>query len=278
MPYLVKNRSILTNCDRHCPFLKDYAIIPVSNFCNNQAWFVQAGVLMNAATVLLIGRSQVQNKSLSKALKKRFNVLIAGSRAQAVEIALQQHPHVIVLDAVSLRTPGDRICRELQDALGPIPIVHIRPGNDAVESTADVLISQPYTSRKLINSIERLVKFSDDEIVVGGPFSLNVSRRILVAHGVESQVTPKVALLMEVFLSEPGKIFDRKTLMERVWNTDYIGDTRTLDVHIRWIRQIIELDSSRPQYLKTVRGVGYCLELSESVEILMAEPVMDLLH
>jgi DNA-binding response OmpR family regulator len=78
----------------------------------------------------------------------------------------------------------------------------------------------------------------------------------------ETQLTPKVALLLELFMRQPGTTLDRKVLMEKVWQTEYMGDTRTLDVHVRWIRQAIEADPARPQLLKTVRGVGYCLQLN----------------
>jgi DNA-binding response OmpR family regulator len=230
---------------------------------------------MEVARILLIGRSQAQSASLLAALKKRYEVVMVNNRAQAVNSAASQTPQVIVLDAVSMRTPGDRICRELRDSLGGIPIVHIRPGVEGkVESEADAVLFHPFTSRKLMNTIERLIKFSDDKIITRGPFSLNVPRRTLIAHGQETQLTPKLTLLIEVFLCNPGKTFDRKTLMERVWNTDYIGDTRTLNVHIRWIRQAIETNPDNPHYLKTVRGVGYCLDLpADSVAV--PEPAIE---
>jgi DNA-binding response OmpR family regulator len=69
---------------------------------------------------------------------------------------------------------------------------------------------------------------------------------------------------MEVFMQHPDETLDRKTLMTQVWETDYMGDTRTLDVHVRWIRKAIETDPGKPRYLKTVRGIGYCLDLSSN--------------
>ncbi len=234
---------------------------------------------MDAARILLIGRNQAQNASIQAALKKRYQVVMVSNRAQAVELAVHERPHVIILDAASMRTPGDRITRELRDSLTDIPIIHIRPG--AIEkntSLADVVLYQPFTSRKLINSIERLIKFTDDKVIACGPFSLNVPRRILVAKGQEHQLTPKLTLLMEIFLTNPGKTFDRRSLMEQVWHTDYMGDTRTLNVHIRWIRQFIEADPDNPLYMVTVRGVGYCFDLDENYETLTPEVVAELEH
>jgi DNA-binding response OmpR family regulator len=95
---------------------------------------------------------------------------------------------------------------------------------------------------------------------------MDVSRRVLVANGQETQLTPKLAVLVEMFLKHPGETLDRKTLMVQVWDTDYLGDTRTLDVHVRWIRQAIEPDPGKPRYLKTIRGVGYRLDIPDLFE------------
>ncbi len=218
---------------------------------------------MSTARVLLIGRSQVKGASYPASLKKRYELTIVPNGKQAEIVAAQHRPHVIVLDAVSLRTPGDRICYSLHDALPDIPLIHIHPGPvSRSPSPADVRLFHPFSSRKLINAIERLITLTDDEIILCGPLSLNIPRRTLMTPQQETQLTPKVALLLEVFMRHPGETMDRKRLMEQVWNTDYMGDTRTLDVHIRWIRQAIEADPNEPCFLKTVRGIGYCLTVA----------------
>lgn len=214
---------------------------------------------MSIARVLLIGRTQVKGAAFPAALQKRYDLTIASNGKQAQMVAKENNPHVIVLDAVSMRTPGDRICRTLQTAFSHIPIIHLHPGPKVeASSPADVVIFPPVSSsRKLINAIERLITLSDDKILTCGPFSLNIPRRMLVTPQQETQLTPKVALLMALFMDHPDETLDRKTIMETVWQTDYLGDTRTLDVHIRWIRQAIEDNPGKPSYLKTVRGVGY---------------------
>jgi DNA-binding response OmpR family regulator len=174
---------------------------------------------------------------------------------------------VVVLDAISMRTPGDRLCHQLRDKLPGVPIIHLHPGPaDGANSPADVLLFPPFTWRKVVNSVARLLDAGGDEIITCGPFSMNVDRRILVAHGQETQLTPKQALLIETFLRHPGEVLDRKTLMEQVWDTDYMGDTRTLDVHIRWLRRALENGIDKPRYLKTVRGVGYQLDIPPELE------------
>ena len=219
---------------------------------------------MIVAKILLIGRSQVKGVSFSDALSKRYDLNFVSNSKQAQKVIAEIKPHAIVLDAVSMRTPGERICRTLHDSFPDIPIIHLHPGPKAeANSPADVVIFPPLSSpRKIINAIERLITMSDDEIITCGPFALNIERRTLITPQQETQLTPKVALLAALFLAHPGETLDRKTIMEKVWETDYLGDTRTLDVHIRWIREAIEDNPGKPCYLKTVRGIGYCLDIS----------------
>jgi len=228
---------------------------------------------VSAARILLIGHTRPKRTSFAGALSKRYEVLEASSGEQGLALAQDHMVDLVVLDAASMRTPGERVCRSLRKGLpAQTPIVHIHPGpRDGAQSPADSLLFEPFTPRKLVNSIERLLQLSDDEIITCGPLSMNVVRRVLIAHGQETQLTPKLAMLVEIFLRHPYETLDRKTLMQKVWHTDYLGDTRTLDVHIRWIRKAIELSSDETRYLITVRGVGYRLEIPEAVS-LMPEP------
>lgn len=220
---------------------------------------------MTTARIVLIGRTQVKGASFPGSLQKRYDLTIVSNGKRAVELAAEQKPHIIILDAVSLRTPGDRICRTLRTALPELPLIHIHPGRKKrVNSPADVVLHPPFSSRKLINAVERLITLSDDKIIACGPFSLNLERRMLLGPRQETQLTPKVTQLMQVFMQHPDETLDRKTLMAQVWETDYMGDTRTLDVHVRWIRKAIEEDPGKPRYLKTVRGIGYCLQINDN--------------
>jgi DNA-binding response OmpR family regulator len=214
------------------------------------------------AMIVLIQAAGTRDLSFLNALKKRYAVLVAQSGKQGLALAREHRPSVVVLDAISLRTPGNRVCEMLHANLSGIPIIHMHPGPEQnPQSPADVILVQPFTWRKLINSVERLLAAVDDKIVSCGPFSINVDRHILMVQGQETALTPKQASLIEIFLRHPGETLSRKTLMEKVWDTDYMGDTRTLDVHIRWIRQVLENDARHPRYLKTVRGVGYRFEM-----------------
>jgi DNA-binding response OmpR family regulator len=218
---------------------------------------------MQRVRLLLIERPRT-NSPFSLALGKKYEVVSAASARQA--IAASAAPELLILDSVSLATSGQRMARALRQAFAGIPIIHIAA--EAGDSPADVQLVAPVTQRKLSNAIERLLKHRqrrdghtpDAELLRYGPFELDLHERLLIGQKHETVLTPKLARLIEVFFRSPGVTLDRRHLMQHVWQTDYLGDTRTLDVHIRWFRRAIEVDPAHPAYLKTVRGVGYRLE------------------
>jgi DNA-binding response OmpR family regulator len=196
-------------------------------------------------TLLLVERKRSPGASFANALKKRYEVMLVSSAQQALDV--KESLIAVILDAISMRTPGDRIARQIKAGLPTTPLIHLHPGpKESANSPAETVLFMPFTSRKLVNVIERLSQPAEDEkIITCGGLSMNVT-------------------LVELFLQHPGETLDRKRLMEYVWQTDYLGDTRTLDVHVRWFRRAIEPDPSAPRYLKTVRGVGYRLEIPDS--------------
>lgn len=209
-----------------------------------------------STTLVLIGSSS----AFQSALEKQYVVLTERTGRAAIEHVEKQSINAIVLDAASLQSTGERICRQIKDIYEALPIIHIHPGPKAkANSVADVVLCLPLSTRRLMNSVGRLLHEAHEEVLELGPFAMNVPRRILLVHGEETQLTPKQALLVELFMRHPGQTLDRKTIMEKVWETDYMGDTRTLDVHIRWLRKVMENGSKRPRYLKTIRGIGYKL-------------------
>ena len=163
-----------------------------------------------------------------------------------------------------MRTTGERVVHQLEKTV-TVPIIHIHPGPRATaESPAEMILFAPLSAKRLLNCVDLILGKKRDEVLECGPFILNIPNRILLAFNKEKQLTPKVALLLEIFMRHPNETLARKTLMEQVWETDYLGDTRTLDVHIRWVREALEDKSRQPRYLKTVRGVGYTLDIADS--------------
>jgi DNA-binding response OmpR family regulator len=221
---------------------------------------------MRAIRVLLIESARDNGASFAASLKRKYQVQIAHSGKQGLVMASDRQPDVIVLDAASLRTSGDRICSKLRATLGGLPIIHIRSAEaEPTPTDADVLLLLPFTARKLINRIEHFaVSPVESKVLEAGPFSLNLEQQTLTTPWSEKKLTPKLVALMELFLQNPEQTLGRKQIMQQVWNTDYIGDTRTLDVHIRWLRKVVEPNSRRPQYITTVRGMGYRFVIPET--------------
>ncbi len=221
---------------------------------------------MRATKILLIENARNNGVSFAASLRRKYHVQIAHSGKQGLESALERKPDVIVLDAVSLRTSGDRICERLRAGLDATPIIHIRPVEPAPHGStvSDVMLHPPFTARKLINRIERFVGPAEGKIVEAGPFNLNIEQQTLTTPWCEKKLTPKLVTLMDLFLKSQNVVLARKDIMLHVWKTDYMGDTRTLDVHIRWLRKVVEPNPRKPQYITTVRGQGYRFVLHDT--------------
>ncbi len=213
-------------------------------------------------TLLYVGHPGQRTAAQRQALQQDYHLRTAHTGRSALSLSDCQ-PALIVLDADSMRTPGGRICRQLHEAHVGVPLIHVVPPDySSDDSPATVVLRAPVSSQHLLSTAQGLLNQQPQELLVCGPYSMDVPNRLLIAHGQAVQLTPKVALLLAAFLRQPNQTLDRKTLMAQVWHTDYLGDTRTLDVHIRWVRQALEHKGRYPRTLKTVRGIGYRLEVS----------------
>ena len=220
---------------------------------------------MASAQVLLLESERFNVLSFAPALEKRgYAVSAEHSLPAALKRAQSRRPDIVVLNAASLRTSGTRICRQLHDALNSTPILLVADKRDATysECGAAATLALPCTPRKLLNSVARLLPGDEGAYLRVGPIKLDVAQRRIICGSRQERVTPKQAKLLELFLRTPGQLITRKTIIKHIWDTDYMGDTRTLDVHISWLRRVIEPDSRRPRYLKTLRGQGYRLEVA----------------
>ena len=130
-----------------------------------------------------------------------------------------------------------------------------------VYGAANTVLAPPFTTRKLRNRVHNLLPPELGKWREIGPTRFNQSHRWVVCNGRDTRLTKIGARLLMVFLDDPNTMLSRAYLMKHVWETDYIGDTRTLDVHISWLRRAIEADPRQPQLLQTVRGSGYVLQI-----------------
>lgn len=210
--------------------------------------------------ILLIEGRKPEKEHLAPVLNDQgYNVALASTRRDALAKAQDALPAVVVLDAPSLRFDSKRFCETLQDIGLEAPVLMLLPEGATIDrgDGARAHLRYPFSVKKLINRIDRLLPVPDDEVLQVGDVVLNLKQRCVVCNKRESNLTPKQAALLEIFMRNPGEVLTRGFLMKQVWNTDYVGDTRTLEVHIHWLRKAIESDAGSPAYLRTVRRVGY---------------------
>lgn len=162
-----------------------------------------------------------------------------------------------------MRTSGSRMSRTARASLDGVPIILISPSGTQPDpgNGSSVTLVQPFTPRKLVNRVIRLLPGDERYVLKAGPVKLNLAQRKVRVNGKEARLTPKQAKLLELFMHNPGKLLTRKKLIREIWLTDYTGDTRTLDVHMSWLRHAIERDPSAPEFLHTIRGMGYRFDL-----------------
>jgi DNA-binding response OmpR family regulator len=195
--------------------------------------------------------------------KKGFSVETVSTGKAAHKYLLENKFDLAVLNAATFRTSGKRICSEIRNNWKKLPILMIANPDKPVSKDvgADVLLELPFTIRKLVNRINPLLPHSSNKVLRAGPVQLDLERRIVRCLEKEAHLTPRLTSLLRIFMEHPNEVLEREALFRKIWNTEYTGDTRTLDVHISWIRQAVEPNPRKPRYLITIRGVGYRLDI-----------------
>ena len=215
------------------------------------------------ATLLVIESRHAEIPSFAADLQKKgFDVETAQNGSQAVARLKEISPSLSVVNAASLRSTGLRICQALRAKDPKLPVVLIIGKENHVErDAADAVLVLPFTVQKLVNRIKPLLPGDGKNMVHVGPVRLDLEHRRVRSLNKSARLTPRLVALLKMLMEHHGEVVEREILFKKVWETDYTGDTRTLDVHISWLRRAIELDPERPRFLKTIRGVGYRLDL-----------------
>lgn len=227
---------------------------------------------MPKAMILLLEGKSTKPQSLQMTLQKaKYKVEVCQNGKSAMESLTVSKPDLVVFNAASMRSNGSRTCRRLRRALGDTPIIHVREQGalEEQEAEADIYLEHPFTPRKLLNRIRTLLPADEitEEVVRYGDIKFYPAKpSVEIADYGEQRLTPKLAELLQEFLLYPNEVVTRVQLMRHVWKTDYVGDTRTLDVHIRWVRELVEADPGKPKRLRTVRGKGYILVLPSLID------------
>jgi len=220
---------------------------------------------MKHLLLLIEGKRADRPSYMSGLNKKGFDVESVATGSDALKKLGTVEPKAVVVDAASMRTSGTRICNALQKVLTDIPIVLI-VANDQVDvdpECADEILRLPFTMQKLLNRLKPYMSMNQNKKLAVGTIELDLNQRWVHCDGKRTRLTPRLFILMETFMRRPGEVLQRDELFKKLWETDYLGDTRSLDVHISWLRQAIETDPRHPRYIKTERGVGYRLEVEK---------------
>src|SRR3990172_6959978 len=218
---------------------------------------------MTDTTILIIEGRHAEIPSFATELQKKgFNVDTAKSGSDAISHLNKASPDLVVVNAASLRSSGVRICQSLHEKNDKLPIILILDNDSTIaKDTADVVLNLPYTVQKLANRIKPLLPGDGMDMLQAGPIRLDTERRRVRCLGKNAKLTPRLVTLLKILMEHHGEVVERKQLFKEVWETDYTGDTRTLDVHVSWLRRAIQLDPLKPKFLKTIRGVGYRLDV-----------------
>ena len=215
------------------------------------------------ATVLIIEGKHADFPSFAIPLQKKgFDARVVKSGAQALAQLEEIAPDVLVVNAASMRSSGIRICKKLQEQDEELPIILIIDPDKNVSDDGPILVLRhPFTILKLTNRIKPLLPSDGNNIIQEGAIRLDLDRKRVRCLGQNTRLTPRLIMLLQTLMEHPGEVVEREELFKKVWETDYTGDTRTLDVHISWLRKAIEPNPTKPKFLRTIRGVGYRLDV-----------------
>lgn len=217
--------------------------------------------------LLIEGKRADRPSFLSGLVKKGYLVESVPNGSAALTLLNDKTPHLVLIDAASMRTSGIRICQSVHASAPAIPIILVvdEKFNHPNSLEARVILKQPFTLQKLLNRIRPLIPAGDNKLLKVGSIVLDIEHRWVRSGERQTRLTPRLVSLLKILMTRRGEVIDRNELFRKVWETSYTGDTRTLDVHISWLREALEDDTRHPRYIKTVRGVGYRIDLESDV-------------
>ena len=222
------------------------------------------------ATILVVDDEEAVQRLLTFPLEREgYRVVTAGDGEQGLALAGQEHPDLVLLDVMLPGIDGLEVCRRLR-AGSAVPIIMLTARDDEIDKVlglelgADDYITKPFSLAELRSRIRAVLRraqlasrpAADDVLAVDGVV-LDAARRTVSAHGQDVSLTYVEFEILRTLMRSPGRVFTRQNLLEAVWESADYRDPRTIDVHVRHLREKIEPSPSDPQYIHTVRGVGY---------------------
>jgi len=240
-----------------------------------------------ARKILVVDDEPVLVETIAYNLEQAgYLVITAADGMSALEAVHREAPDLIILDIMLPEMDGLEVCRQLrrQDSTATVPILVLTAKSEEIDKVvgleigADDYVTKPFGRRELLARVRALLRRADypsageehgtqestQEVprstreLVAGPLRIDLAGRRVNCRGQDMELQPKQFDLLTYLVRNRGTVLTRDQLLHNVWGYDYAGDTRTVDVHVRWLREKLEEDAANPKLIQTVRGVGYC--------------------
>jgi two-component system response regulator RegX3 len=221
--------------------------------------------------VIVVEDEESYREALSYMLSKEgFDVIEAADGAAGLAEYDRVGADIVLLDLMMPGLPGTEVCRQLRFR-GPVPVIMLTARDSEIDKVvglelgADDYVTKPFSHRELVARIRAVLRRGQDtelvpDVVESAGVRMDVERHEVSVDGVRIRLALKEFELLEMLLRNAGRVMTRGQLIDRIWGADYVGDTKTLDVHVKRLRTKIEADPGNPRYLVTVRGLGYKFE------------------
>jgi two-component system response regulator RegX3 len=223
--------------------------------------------------VLVVEDEEAFSDALSYMLRKEgFEVSVAGTGPSALTEFDRGGADIVLLDLMLPEMSGTEVCRQLRQR-SHVPIIMVTARDSEIDKVvgleigADDYVTKPYSPRELVARIRAVLRRqavdaaeTSTPTLAAGPVRMDVERHVVTVDGAPVQLPLKEFELLELLLRNAGRVLTRGQLIDRVWGADYVGDTKTLDVHVKRLRSKVEPEPSSPRYIVTVRGLGYKFE------------------
>jgi two-component system, OmpR family, response regulator RegX3 len=223
--------------------------------------------------VLVVEDEESFSDALSYMLKREgFEAVVAATGPEALAEFDRAGADIVLLDLMLPGLSGTEVCRALRGRSN-VPIIMLTAKDAEIDKVvglelgADDYVTKPYSARELVARIRAVLRRrgenegAEDPVLSAGPVRMDVERHVVAVDGEPVALPLKEFDLLELLMRNAGRVLTRMQLIDRVWGSDYVGDTKTLDVHVKRLRAKIEPDPANPRYLLTVRGLGYKLEV-----------------
>ncbi|MFC0030924.1 response regulator [Micromonospora chaiyaphumensis] len=223
--------------------------------------------------VLVVEDEESFSDALSYMLRKEgFEVSVAATGTSALTEFDRTGADIVLLDLMLPEMSGTEVCRQLRQR-SHVPIIMVTARDSEIDKVvgleigADDYVTKPYSPRELVARIRAVLRRQSADAaesgaptLAAGPVRMDIERHVVTVDGAAVQLPLKEFELLELLLRNAGRVLTRGQLIDRVWGADYVGDTKTLDVHVKRLRSKVEPEPSAPRYIVTVRGLGYKFE------------------